>query len=83
MRDSRLVPGSNNQIGVESRKQKERIRLEKQKNTKTFHKINCTQKTTTKNTISKNIKNVNHIKSNDKTTVKYCNRTQMKIMKQQ
>ena len=42
----------------------------KQKNTKTLHKINCTQKTTTMNTITKNIKNVNHMKDNGKTTVK-------------
>ena len=42
----------------------------KQKNTKTFHKLNCTQRTTTVNAISKNSKNINHMKNNDKTTVK-------------
>ena len=42
----------------------------KQNNTKTFHKIKCTQRTTAMNTISKNIKNINHIKKKGKTTVK-------------
>ena len=43
----------------------------KKKNTKTFQKkIKFTLKTATINTISKNIKNINHMKNNGKTTVK-------------
>ena len=41
----------------------------KQKNTKTLHKITCTQKATTMNTIAKDIKNINHMKNNGKITV--------------
>ena len=35
----------------------------RQKNTKTLHKVNCTQKPTTMNRITKNIKNINHMKN--------------------
>ena len=42
----------------------------KQNNTKALHKIKCTQRTTAMNAISKNIKSINQIKNNDKTTVK-------------
>ena len=53
----------------QSRKQTT-IKGGKQKNTKMFHKVKCTQRTTAMNTVSKNIRNLNHMKNKGKTTVK-------------
>ena len=51
-------------------KKQTNIKGEKQKNTKTFHKVKYTQRTNAMNTISRNIKNINHMKNKGKTTVK-------------
>ena len=51
-------------------KEKTNIKGGKQKYRNTFHKITCTQKTATLNTILNDIKNINHTRNKGKTTVK-------------